>query len=589
MAIALKGRRINVLRFRNPGSDIENQIAIFCVVFEALQNKDSFSLSDMESAIAATPLMSAYGFSGDRAVALAAKKDNALNPLKMNVKMYAEVFRLYGWVSPASRESSYPLRFTLIGACAGASPVGAIDLLRQSLLGYVNPNEINQGVKFDENIRFFPMVLRSMRDLGGRIYKHELCLGPMSCDESKQGSYDAMIKKLNALRGDYSRLETAFADLCKSLAMQKSSVDNMTRLPIGLLGGVGWINTGVSDNKLYGKSLKCLEITDLGLSALDDFEKMTEIRLNDFQTLDKKLKPAVIRLGAYSALKRAGFDISPVSEQIRIDQKELRDLVGERDLLFSPYQTLYADEVDEALGLRAQNNSIDSSKFVSTGLVPFQEEISSDLIPRPLNIQRINLVKDKAKNTKSRRGSELLLRGEILEQFSSNQSLELVTEYIFEKHKTAKQSVFYPLVADLFSIAGLECRESRAGDNGARWDALIADPEFAIPIEIKSPSEELFLSLKAVRQALENKVVLLSRKTHVTTREITSLAVGYELPNSRAEVKSLIDDIYSAYGIRIGVVGLRVLTRLAVESLVNGRTPTKESIREMIGILEIDL
>ena len=79
----------------------------------------------------------------------------------------------------------------------------------------------------------------------------------------------------------------------------------------------------------------------------------------------------------------------------------------------------------------------------------------------------------------------------------------------------------------LFRVMGLDCQASRPGDNGARWDAIIVDSEESIPIEIKSPTEEQHLSLKAIRQALENKVILLSRETHPTLPETTSLAVGY--------------------------------------------------------------
>ena len=42
-------------------------------------------------------------------------------------------------------------------------------------------------------------------------------------------------------------------------------------------------------------------------------------------------------------------------------------------------------------------------------------------------------------------------------------------------------------------------------------DAYVKVNSVDIPIEIKSPTEEEFLSTKAVRQALENKIILLSR------------------------------------------------------------------------------
>ena len=141
----------------------------------------------------------------------------------------------------------------------------------------------------------------------------------------------------------------------------------------------------------------------------------------------------------------------------------------------------------------------------------------------------------------------------------------------------------------MFTLLGLDCSESRQGDNGARWDALIKDDTNSIPIEIKSPTEEIRLSLKAVRQALENKVILLSRKAYPTHLDTTSLVVGYELPNTRAEVTKLINDIYNTYNIRIGVIGLRTLFAMAISAISNGKRIEAEKLNEVKGILNVDL
>lgn len=52
-------------------------------------------------------------------------------------------------------------------------------------------------------------------------------------------------------------------------------------------------------------------------------------------------------------------------------------------------------------------------------------------------------------------------------------------------------------------------------------------------VEIKSPTEEMHISVKAIRQALENKIILLSRKTYITTNKCSTYAVGYFPPNDR--------------------------------------------------------
>ena len=65
--------------------------------------------------------------------------------------------------------------------------------------------------------------------------------------------------------------------------------------------------------------------------------------------------------------------------------------------------------------------------------------------------------------------------------------------------------------------------------------------------EIKSTGEETEISVKAIRQALENKIIFLSRKQYKTDNETTSLAIGYNLPNMRSEVFELIEDIHNSF------------------------------------------
>ncbi len=120
-------------------------------------------------------------------------------------------------------------------------------------------------------------------------------------------------------------------------------------------------------------------------------------------------------------------------------------------------------------------------------------------------------------------------------------------------------------------IIDFNCEYSRPGDNGARWDAIIIDETRSIPIEIKSPTEEMHLSVKAIRQALENKIILLSRKTHITDKNTTSLAVGYCLPNDRAEVSSLVENIKETYGYKIGVLDFKSLLTIAISILVDNK------------------
>ena len=109
------------------------------------------------------------------------------------------------------------------------------------------------------------------------------------------------------------------------------------------------------------------------------------------------------------------------------------------------------------------------------------------------------------------------------------------------------------------------------------------------PIEIKSPGEELYIQVKAIRQALENKVILESRKIYGgSSPDTTTLVVGYYPPNDRAEAGELIQDIKSAFGINIGIIDFQSLIRLLIRKFRAGVVPEKEQLRTLLGVINVD-
>jgi hypothetical protein len=110
---------------------------------------------------------------------------------------------------------------------------------------------------------------------------------------------------------------------------------------------------------------------------------------------------------------------------------------------------------------------------------------------------------------------------------------------------------------------------------------------YALPVEIKSPTEEVMLSTKAVRQALENKVILLSRGGLETRPELASLVVGNRLPNERGEMSNLIDDVFKAFGLRLGVIDLTTLAHLALRAVRDGVTIDAGQLSQLRGFLDV--
>lgn len=571
-----------MIRFRNPGTQYATHIYIIKQLYSQVGAQDFFTLEDMAIAITQAKLMTAYGYSGDEAIKLSKTKQESMNSTLMNVKMYAELFRMLGWIAPYNENSSYPLVFTYIGLHIALSENDCHGLYEQSVLGINNPTQFNDNMRYNEQTRFFKCALRTLIDLDGIMYKHELCLGPMNMDDEDETAYQNMLQRIRTLRGNQKRLKDAFAVLAASLNMGTTSVDNSTRTPVGLMKNCGWIES-VDSKTLYGRSMTCIRITPHGRAMYEMLRNMYDLRLEEYEGFEPSVQDALIRLGMYSMLERAGYDVSEVLKIMQADRRICAEILDGKELLFSPCATLRRNRVEAALGIRfgvgsTEHHSIDTFQSTADERSALAEVQIWDLnIPEGAATELLTELEDIAFLN---RVNDLKCGG--------CSSREIVST-LFEYYADATQTTFYPLIATLFKVIGFNCSFSRPGDNGARWDAIIDDPARSIPIEIKSPTEEQHLSIKAIRQALENKIVLLSRRTHITTPEVSTLAVGYYMPNERAEVSRLISDIKATYGYKIGVIDLHSLLSLAISVLVDERGFDKEKMYGLEGLMNANI
>ena len=577
-----------MIRFRNPGTQYSTQIQVIRQLYENLGNYCHFDLKDMAAVIAQGRLMTAYGYAGEGAIELSrdkAKEAESMNSALMNAKMYAEVFRMLGWVTPSS-DKSYPLVFTYIGvhmAQASSDEVKA-KLYEQCVLGITNPTDLTNRMSYDEHVRFFKCALRTIIDLGGIIYKHELCLGPMSVNDEDELAYSKMISYIKSIRGDHSRLDREFKQLASSLGMKPTPVDNCTRLPIAFMKACGFVES-VRNKSLYNKSLECLTITQHGIDTYNAIKDTCDLRLDSYKACSDREKPALIRLGVYSMLERSGYDISDVIAQMDEDRDICKDVLKGRELLFSPCQTLRRSEVEAALNINLTGELRDGYHAITSGNKVTEASATHSYIVNKFELDK-SMTAAKELLTESEDEEFLAM---VLKLKNKGMSNSKIVDYLFEHYQDATQATFYPLIATLFKIMGYDCSFSRPGDNGSRWDAIIRDPERSIPIEIKSPTEVSVLSIKAIRQALENKIILLSRKTFVTQPETTTLAVGNAMPGDRTDINDLIAYIKKTYGYRVGIIDLRTLLSVAVSILLNGKGFDKEKLYDLEGLLYADI
>jgi len=282
-------------------------------------------------------------------------------------------------------------------------------------------------------------------------------------------------------------------------------------------------------------------------------------------------------------LGRAGFDTEPHRDHIArwLDSLVQDGVLRTSDdfLLFSPFQEMLP--------------SFTTSLFASRGRVAgtLRDGALPNVVTAPYGRAgaiRTTVRMLSAKPAESRRVTAGNI-GEAIrsEVRSSKGGTDDVIELFMRRYENASRAVFYPLVADLFTCLGFRCSTSRPGVNYQRYDALIDDPSESVPIEIKSPTEELYISVKAIRQALENKVIILARAQAKTRRSTTSLVVGFYLPNERAEVSELIADIKTAFRMNIGVVDFRSLLALAIGVLTGGKTYDRDAMLNLRGLIDV--
>lgn len=562
-----------MIRFRNPSSSLESLITIFKQLYVDLADEDYFDNDDIANVLSKANLMASSGFTGQQALEKGANSDRSRDKTYNNAKMHAEIFRLLGLISTVNNSSSN-YRFTYIGEHMVLLGSDSKDLVEQCILGMNNPNEI-MDVSYNESIRFFSCVLLAMDKLEGYICRDEMIIGPMCVNDNSKKEFENMVQHIKDIRGDFEELQDELETLARKEGIQVNTAHNCTRFPISVLKYCGWVESVKS--KIYKKSVTFMKLTAHGKEVVSKLKIVKDIRLLDYESASQKQKEALIRLGTYQMLGRANFNLSDVKEQIDTDNKTCKEIIEDKDILFSPYQTLEMLTVDKALNINIE--SFGNKKYSDSAIKTYAQKMVTS--------QQIKIDKDINVDGKLMTNDTITYIRHVQNIYKKYNSVDKTVNFIAEEHIGDTKTVFYPLIETIFRIIGVRCEKTRDGVIGERWDAMIKDSKRSIPIEIKSPTEEQYLSIKAIRQAMENKIVLLSRKTYETEENTTSLAVGYYAPNNRAEVADLINDIKETYGYSIAALDIFSLIRLTVNIIINGKGLDLEKLYRLEGVVDV--
>ncbi len=567
-----------MLRFANPGSDIDGFTRIFQALYWGLIERQPFSLDDISQTLVDCNLATSCGYSGHKALQRSSREDRSRDPLYNQSKMYSELFRLLGWMHP-TKESRLTFVFTWLGAHIQEAGFDAKSLVRESVLGIAFPNQVVEA-KGDFHLRPFGTIIRTMEALDDILCRDEMIVGPLSLtDDTKSKDFGAMVSHIKTLRGSFQKLKSAIKKHSLESDCQVNTLKNYTRFPLAVLEWSGWTEK-VRESSSYQRIIVFHKLTDEGKRLATLLANSIDLRGSALEKVSETIMQTIAKFSAVKMLKRAGFDTSPLESECSSWAKSLIKTgilrTPDDNVIFSPFQELDPSAVRDIFG------DILSSGHVSKPTI--MHTVGKAQIGRPLALTTtIKVSKSASLQSKPTGGIiENKLRDLLIQGGSVTKSTDLIVIML----EQANKSEFYPAVASLFQCLGYDCHVSRVGVNYQRWDAFIKHPTDSVPIEIKSPGEELFISVKGVRQALENKVILLARESAPTKRETTSLVVGFSPPNDRAEVSELITDIYSAFGLSIGAIDFRSLVLLAASSIA-GYAHDSRKILTLRGFIDV--
>ena len=553
-----------MIRFRNPISDMNVLIENFKKMYVDFSNMDYFDLDNIAEFFAREQLASSSGYIGDEALRRSYLiKDDSRKSMKMQAKSYAELFRFLGWITSGKKALNF--NFTYLGLHVALSGGGSKLLFEQCLLGVEYPNHV-LNVKFPDQNKPFVNMLLFADELGGKIHRDEILLGAMnlldgySQDEKKNKlSY---LKKIRESK-NLDVLNEEIEKLAKSNDMQANSVRNLTRFVNSALEFSGWFEK--KNLRVYEKSSPFLILTEKGKKVVEQIKNSIILKGDSLDVNNPETK-TLSELSLLCMFRRADFDVDEEIKKYDSELKRILNKDGKEDIIFSPYQYFSGPELEIIL----PNNAL------QTGTEHRTIEVDTSL--NLLSVKSEAFVEaKKSKMSKNEQMNKMLLKRIANESGNLSKAIDTFMDDI----ANMKQTEFYPLVADLIGyVFNRPAFAPSAGNNNMRYDVMIPDDNYSIPVEVKSPTEEEMLSVKAIRQATENKVLLLARKPYKTLFEVSSFACGYKLPNDRSDVYKLIEEIYDTYKINIAILDMNTLIKA---SFYCAQNKTYYDVSEFIG------
>ena len=584
-----------MFRFPNPSSTLLHFVLVYQAAFDRLHGH-VINLDDIVKATVDANLATSSGYVGDEAIARSTRPDRSLDPLFNQLKMYAELFRWLGWLR-STEESASKYTFTLLGEQVVAAGRQWQPLLEESVLGIECPNHVID-VHHQHHIRPFATILKTMLACNHGLSRDEMIVGPLSASTDR--ATDALRKlaaKVNTLRETPSHIQSALEKLEEDLGIKIDTMRNYTRWPLAVLRDLEWTKKDKEPFMTGNEQFEIHRLTPRGIDRAISLSNAVDLRTDQVDKLTFDQKRAFSRWAHFSMMERSGFDLTPVKKQMNSDRNLVQSvlkLLGIPDsmaVLFSPFQSLSASDATSFFPIHGSSPVKQNVEEKTTGIGVGRGSLNDLFVaPRFVSTQYMESVGLLERVDRLRWDPSAVFDASVREELQKYMRLTSTLDDAairFTKSRlNDRQNEFYPLVTSLFRLMGFWSDHSRAGVNYQRRDAYVKLEGLEHPIEIKSPAEELHLSTKSIRQALENKVIQLSRGSFTRWQDST-FVVGYHYPNERGEMWMLINDIYVAFGFRVGVIDLKNLSLLALKSVFEDLSVDEEQLSELKGLYNV--
>lgn len=347
-----------VFRFSNAVSNIDGIISTYKQIYNHFQEQCSkglcFDHNDVAKFLAENGLASSLGAIGREALERSTRDDKSRDPLYNQSKAYSEMYRMLGWYEPGTMRTNF--RLTEYGSYIAETDSKDIvrKLFEMNVLHISSPNPMTE-VRGGNVLRPFAFILKLMLSLGGWMSRDEMILGVLACqNDTIENVLERTTNDIMAIREKgLGELDSRIISLRASNNLgSAATLQNYTRFPIAVLKWLGWAESK-SNKVIYPeKSIKMLQLTDLGESKAKEISFLPDIRYSDIEPFESNVKCAFVILSNLYKLESIGFDVSVYSRVIpllrRLASPILDKYCIDRDFLFFGYQESPREVIIEA-------------------------------------------------------------------------------------------------------------------------------------------------------------------------------------------------------------------------------------------------